>query len=332
MQSQSLSREVTYPLGGRNGLSVVELIVSIAVLTILFGVLLPAVQSSRATARRMRCLNNQKQVSLAAIQCIEHRDGNNAEGGAVGGGSIVRDFADLLQIDVPEWLIRPDDPVPTWISHPVWVCPSDTVLDTGDGQYSYCLNTYQNGWSHHAGSLDRRRLNVTRWADGKSNTALLSERLITLQGWERKLQGLSRPADLTWQVGGLFTERRQADQFLSLCDSQTLLSPNAADVRTNGTGIMGFYGGYDHLRTPNRSACEGEAFMADVYGNTMSVDGTSLERVPATIKALPATSGHVGSVVVIAADGAGRTVSDQIDRDVWLSFGSADAGDVLPEF
>jgi prepilin-type N-terminal cleavage/methylation domain-containing protein len=51
----------------RRGFTLIELLVVIAIIAVLIALLLPAVQAAREAARRAQCVNNLKQLGLAAL-------------------------------------------------------------------------------------------------------------------------------------------------------------------------------------------------------------------------------------------------------------------------
>ncbi len=118
----------------RRGLSIVELFVVLAIITLLLAFLLPAVHATRERARETACKNNLHQINLAIAQfaVVHKRLPKRSSPGLTGGWVVeILPFVDQQNlkidietdtsiIDLPDSLRRPP---------PIFRCPRRTVLD-----------------------------------------------------------------------------------------------------------------------------------------------------------------------------------------------------------
>jgi prepilin-type processing-associated H-X9-DG protein len=181
----------------------VELLVTLAVIGILVGLLLPAVQQARAAARRISCDNNLKQLGLAIFNHESaHRKlppgyvftlGPQGNHSGFGWGAKILPYLEQnsvyfeLHFDVP--LFDPINAVARERHLSVFLCPEDTVsagnfVTMGDERYAMASYVASFGPPDLDETQEKRdglfsRNSETRFShvtDGLSNTLACGER------------------------------------------------------------------------------------------------------------------------------------------------------------
>jgi prepilin-type N-terminal cleavage/methylation domain-containing protein len=198
----------------RHGFTLIELLVVIAIISVLIGLLLPAVQKARESAARTQCQNNLKQIGLA-LQ--DHHDtlGSfppgyfdtapwplNDQGTGWGWGAYLLRFLEQDNLCAQiNFNLDVGDPANAGVRVAflkVFFCPSDslyrtfTVSDGGANSWEVAQGSYvacngndgvdDNSTPVHTGAFIRRArgLRIADISDGLSNTFFIGERSTTM--------------------------------------------------------------------------------------------------------------------------------------------------------
>lgn len=161
----------------RYALTLVELLVVTAILGLLIGLLLPAVQAARESARRIQCANNFRQIGIAFQLFIEDHD-----------GQLPRSSHSALAFGESPWgyaLAHYIDPavqngttiLPDRMFNGVYRCPSD--IRRNDHHWSYGKNVWFELLSSETGEVLGQLSGPTYWhlrkISSTTNTILMGE-------------------------------------------------------------------------------------------------------------------------------------------------------------
>ena len=156
----------------RRAFTFVELLVVVAVIGILVGLLLPAVQAAREAARRMTCMNNVRQIGLAFHLYHDVLETfppgtltSNGTNSSFGWGALILPYLEQANVkDLVDFNQRVYDEVNQKAGQtrlPFYLCPSDSDSEIRDVDYynpdkGWTLEKLKLSPSHYAGIVTEK--------------------------------------------------------------------------------------------------------------------------------------------------------------------------------
>ena len=333
----------------RNGFTLIELLVVIAIIAILIGLLLPAVQTIREAANRMKCSNNLKQLGLAAhnfessYQTLPPAEWTNAGGGSRPALMTVIlayveqankfsqfNFAFDVNSALQNAAARRQDV-------PIFKCPSEVsnVFFTDGGE--------QVGRTSYFGSIgataDCGRFTAGDPMGGPFMVQMSTAAGETPQGlpFSALLDGTSNTAMFSEVMRGLATGGSQIFHTTNVQCPDLVSGPALYDGR-NVAGCVGgsvtsriqyvglqyYRGGINHNSFYNHTLpINWNKKQSNVANQRYTCGDGSLRRAH-----IAASSYHTSGANVCLADGSVRFVRDSINFDIWRAVGSRAGGEV----
>ncbi|SIO47095.1 prepilin-type N-terminal cleavage/methylation domain-containing protein/prepilin-type processing-associated H-X9-DG domain-containing protein [Singulisphaera sp. GP187] len=325
----------------RRAFTLIELLVVVSIIGLLIGLLLPAVQAARESARRMQCTNNLKQIGLGA------HNFETANGAFPPGTSPGPSYASTLVFLLPfleqgsrydqfdlttnvsstwtNWTVRSQD-----ISG--FLCPSDPST----GQWLEPLvkagqPPVASGRTNYYGNLGAHA-----WAFNQSGTSVKDSRYAGVFAYTSS----TRMSEITDGSSNtvMFAEiKRGASPTLSDLDVIVVL-PNlwgTGDPATNVNNLMplavcNVLPGYKRLPYVGLQYQNG-TLISGLYTHTLVPNSKNRDCVSAALNQshLASRSYHSGGVNVALCDGSVRFIKNSIQLDVWRALGTRAGGETI---
>jgi prepilin-type N-terminal cleavage/methylation domain-containing protein/prepilin-type processing-associated H-X9-DG protein len=349
----------------RTGFTLVELLVVIAIIATLIGLLLPAVQSARETARRSQCANNLKQLGLALHgfeQAMERLPPGSAPprppfGTGSGGWAVAWTIYLLPMIEQQPLFTRislstsagyssGNAAVLQGVVISTYVCPSAPYLVCdmseafGSGNNSGVLNQQQPSYVGISGAAEGL---IPGFTENRVSTSAAS---VTCCG-SGKVSG----GGTLFPNGQLSFASFRDGTATTLAFSEHGDFITTVDGRQNGWragfehGLL--FGGEQHQTTPSNTA-SGGGWGNGSTGNRASNQNTiryeinrttgwpaggdcgTLGVCPRSGANIPLNSAHPGGVNAAFADGSVRFLNDTTPLDVLARLATRDDGQSAP--
>ncbi len=301
----------------RPGVSLIEVIVAMAIVAILIGLLLPAIQSVRRTAVRLQSCNNLKQIGLA----FQQHDATKGRLPGMDNALVVRTYdLRLAAAGLPDpdadigpllALIPFIEGEPQSVTHmdygirKVFVSPGDPTLNSAEPPLSTPAS-----YGVNVAALETKPNLTSGFPDGLTNTIAATERYF--HSFMR--QPTRDPSLLS----------------LSLSCSYSSISPdpdaqgNAAHGRRASFADRGYYG---EVVPVTYNGPNGPVTRPSVPGQTFQVQ----PKLQSAWSGVPQTPFAAG-LPTLLFDGSVRTLSPGIDAAVFWGAVTRDKGEVLTDW
>jgi len=310
---------------------VVELMVVIAIISVLMSLIIPAVMNARGAARRTQCQNNLKNLDLAMLNEAEVQKRFPASGYFGRRTGFYRSWAvDLLpwidqqtiadRWDMDQTYDTPGNLALASTHIEVFVCPDD-VSALGAGDLSYAVNS-GFGWTTLAGGVAQVRGSIDLNGDGSNNPdlgqpsdreLLVRSGLCFVENWPTKI-GESQHHSLNTIRDGASNTIMIAECIRSGADpnAESFLPANWACPKAERTSFFLSGNVCDNLDCGAGNVDYGRA-------NTHPLEKINSGREQAEGEAPWASSWHPGGVYAVFVDGHVQFLSEDMDGAVYAA-------------